>query len=66
MCTSPAQHAAALLASLDPSIVKRQNTGVDSEELQRLQVSMAFAYSLYPVLKVPSKKGITAICAHSL
>ena len=39
MCASPAQHAAALVASLDPSIVKRQNTGVDSEQLQGLQVS---------------------------
>lgn len=38
VCASPAQHATALLASLDPSIVKRQNTGVDAEQLQALQV----------------------------
>ena len=37
VCATPAQHAAALVTSLDPSIVKRQNTGTDSEELQRLQ-----------------------------
>lgn len=37
VCSTTAQHAAALVTSLDPSIVKRQNTGSDSEELQLLQ-----------------------------
>ena len=54
VCTTRAQHAAALVTSLDPSIVKRQNTGVDSEDVQLLQrrllevIQREAPYALYP------------------
>ena len=46
---------AAMIASLNPSIIHRQNTGTDSEELQQLQHDLLlFVHQKYPEAMYPA------------